>query len=185
MPWFFLSPATREPVNGHGDNGAMWRNAVFRNNLFLGTRYAFEFTTVADEGFRDFDYGAWGTTGGTPHFKWDNVRYDTIVDLQAIGVETHVVVAAFSDLVHATLPSSWDQEATPGSRDLRLLTGVPEIDSGVVLANLNDAFTITGFPDMGAFELGQPLPHYGPRPGLLFSDGFESGNTTAWSTSAP
>ena len=37
--------------DGHGDNGAMWRNATFRNNLFLGTRYAFEFTTVADEGF--------------------------------------------------------------------------------------------------------------------------------------
>ena len=49
--------------DGHGDNGAMWRNAIFRNNLFLGTRYAFEFTTVADEGFRDFDYG---TAGARP-----------------------------------------------------------------------------------------------------------------------
>jgi len=166
--------------NAHGDNGAMWRNAMFRNNLFLGTRYAFEFTTVADEGFRDLDYGAWGTTGGTPHFKWDNVRYDTIVDLQAIGVETHGVVAAFSDLGDATLPPAWDQEATPGSRDLRLVTGAPAIGGGVVLANLNDAFTITGLPDMGAFELGQPLPHYGPRPELLFADGFESGDVSRW-----
>ena len=48
--------------DGHGDNGAMWRNATFRNNVFIGTRYAFEFTTVPDEGFRDFDYNAWGTT---------------------------------------------------------------------------------------------------------------------------
>jgi len=174
--------------DGHGDNGAMWRNAIFRNNLFLGTRYAFEFTTVADEGFRDLDYGAWGTTGDTPHFKWDNMRYDRLVDLQAIGVETHGVEAAFSDLIDATLPPSWDQEATPGSRDLRLLTGVPEVDSGVDLANLSDAFTIVGLPDMGAFELGQPLPHYGPRPGwpeLVFADNFESGDTSVWTVSTP
>ena len=170
---------------GHGDNGAMWRNAVFRNNLFLGTWYAFEFTTVADEGFRDFDYDAWGTTGGTPHFKWDDVRYDTLVDLQAIGVETHGVTAAFSDLVNAALPPAWDQEATPGTRDLRLLAGAPAIDSGADLANLNDGFAINGAPDMGAFELGQPLPHYGPRPLLLFSDGFESGDTSEWSSTVP
>jgi hypothetical protein len=171
--------------NGHGDNGSMWRNAVFRNNLFLGTQYAFEFTTVADEGFRDFDYGAWGTTRGTPHFKWDNVRYDTLVDLQAVGVEMHGVVAAFSDLVDAALPPAWDQEATPGSRDLRLLSGAPAVDGGAVLANLNDGFTLNGPPDMGAFELGRPLPHYGPRTVLLFSDSFESGNTIVWSATVP
>ena len=40
---------------------------------------------------------------------------------------------------------------------------------------------------MGAFELDHPLPHYGPRPWLLgmFTDGFESGNTSAWSAEVP
>jgi uncharacterized repeat protein (TIGR01451 family) len=153
--------------NGHGDNGAMWRNAVFRNNLFLGTRYAFEFTTVADEGFRDFDYDAWGTTReigspSDPYFKWDNVRYDRLPDLPA-GVEDHGVEAAFDDLVDATLPADWDVAAEPGSRDLRLVAGAPEINAGTDLPNLNDAFTLSGAPDMGAFEYGQPLPDYGPR----------------------
>jgi uncharacterized repeat protein (TIGR01451 family) len=153
--------------DGHGDNGAMWRNAVFRNNLFLGTRYAFEFVTVADEGFRDLDYDAWGTTravGGpdAPYFKWDNVRYDRLVDLPA-GVEDHGVEAAFSHLENAALPADWDVAAEPGSRDLRLVVNAPEIDAGTTLPNLNDAFALSGPPDMGAFEYGEPLPEYGPR----------------------
>jgi uncharacterized repeat protein (TIGR01451 family) len=155
-------------VNGHGDNGAMWRYATFRNNLFLGTRYAFEFTTVADEGWRDFDYDAWGTTReidpGGPYFKWDNVRYDRLSDLQSVGVELHGVEASFADLVDAALPTWWDQPAEPGSRDLRLVAGAPEIDAGVDLPNLNDAFSLSGPPDMGAFEYGRPRPPYGPRP---------------------
>jgi hypothetical protein len=178
--------------NGHGDNGAMWRNAVFRNNLFLGTHYAFEFTTVADEGFRDFDHNGWGTTRATdspsdPFFKWDNVRYSRLSDLQAIGVELHGLNAAFEDLADAGLPTTWDSPAVPGSRDLRLAPGAPEVDAGVELPNLNSGFALDGLPDLGAFELGQPLPKYGPRPwpGLLFADGFEAGNTSSWSSSIP
>ncbi len=153
--------------DGHGDNGAMWRNAIFRNNLFLGTRYAFEFTTVADEGFRDFDYNAWGTSRAIgspsdPYFKWDNLRYDFVTDLPA-GVEDNGVAVDFSDLVNATLPANWDVTAVPGSRDLRLTAGSPAINNGAPLVNLNDAFTLSGAPDMGAFEFGQPLPTYGPR----------------------
>jgi hypothetical protein len=178
--------------DGHGDNGAMWRNAVFRNNVFLGTRYAFEFTTVADEGVRDFDYNGWGTTRAIdspsePFFKWDNVRYSRLSDLQAIGVELHGLDAAFDDLVNAELPTSWDTPVSPGSRDLRLLPGALEVDAGVQLSNLNSGISLDGPPDLGAFELGQPLPEYGPRPwpGLLFADGFEAGNTSSWSSSIP
>ena len=179
--------------DGHGDNGAMWRYATFRNNLILGTRYAFEFTTQPDEGWRDFDYNAWGTTlavggPGAPWFKWNNVRYDDLPELQSIGVELNGVEASFSDLIDATLPGDWDQPAAPGSRDLRLVAGAPAIDSGVDLSNLNDAFTLNGLPDMGAFELGEPLPHYGPRPWLLamvFVDGFESGDTSTWTSYRP
>jgi uncharacterized repeat protein (TIGR01451 family) len=153
--------------NGYGDNGAMWRNAILRNNLFLGTRYAFEFTTVPDEGFRDFDYNAWGTsraTGGTssPYFKWNNDRYDLIGDLPP-GVEDHGVPAEFTDLVDAVLPPDWNVSAAPGSRDLRLVSGAKAIDNGAALDNLNDPFPIAGKPDIGAFEFDGRLPEYGPR----------------------
>jgi uncharacterized repeat protein (TIGR01451 family) len=157
--------------NGQSDDGALWRNAVFRNNLLLGTRYAFEFTTIPDEGFRDFDYDAWGTTRAVglptdPYFKWDDVRYDRLPDLQAIGVEVHGVEALFADLTNAALPAAWDVAVEPGSRDLRLLAGAPEINTGAALPNLNDPFVTDGLPDMGAFEYGQPLPTYGPRPSV-------------------
>jgi hypothetical protein len=34
---------------------------------------------------------------------------------------------------------------------------------GHKLPNINDDFRGAG-PDMGAYEAGDPLPHYGPRP---------------------
>ncbi len=152
--------------DGHGDNGAMWRNATFRNNVFVGTRYAFEFTTVRDEGFRDFDYNAWGTTReidpGGPWFKWENVRYDRIGDLPA-GVEDHGVEIGMLDLVGAGLPAVWGVAVEPGSADLRPASGSAAINGGTPLNNLNDGVTIVGNPDMGAFEYGFALPAYGPR----------------------
>ena len=123
---------------------------------------------MPDEGFRDFDYDAWGTTRAIgspsdPYFKWNNVRYSRLPDLQAIGVETHGVEAQFGQLVNAALPSAWDVAVPPGSRDLRLKAGAPEINAGAILPNLNDPFVSDGHPDLGAFEFGQPLPAYGPR----------------------
>jgi uncharacterized repeat protein (TIGR01451 family) len=166
--------------NGHGDNGSMWRNATFRNNLFLGTYYAFEFTTVPDQGFRDFDYDAWGTTRSSyPFFKWNDVRYNTLADLPA-GVEDHGVEAEFDDLINATLPANWNVAAPPGTRDLRLVNGAAAIDGGINLPNLNDAFTLSGAPDMGAFEYNQPLPHYGPRPEIPdLSNSYKNANPIA------
>jgi uncharacterized repeat protein (TIGR01451 family) len=153
--------------NGYGDNGAYWRNVVLRNNVFLGTRYAFEFTTLNTDGFRDLDYDAWGTSRtigpGGPFFKWENVRYDTIVDLPP-GVEDHGLEANFSDLADPNLPSNWDVGVAPGSSSLWLASGAPEIDAGVNLDNFNRPFVLDGQPDMGAFEVSQPLPTYGPRP---------------------
>jgi hypothetical protein len=171
----------------HDTGSSIWQNALFRNNLFLGTEYAFEFVTVATGGFRDFDHDAWGTTragtSGEPWFKWDDVRYDDLADLQgSVGVEANGVAASFAHLVDATLPADWDVAVEPGSRDLRLAGGVPEIDAGAALANLNDGFALAGAPDQGAFEQGQGLPHYGPRL-ALFADGFESGDLSAWSAS--
>ncbi len=91
------------------------------------------------------------------------MRYSRLPDLQAIGVETHGVEAQFGQLLNAALPSAWDVDVPPGSRDLRLKAGVPEIDGGAILPNLNDPFVSDGHPDLGAFEFGQPLPEYGPR----------------------
>jgi len=156
--------------NGQSDADPPWHNAMFRNNLMLGTKYAFEFITspnLPNEGFRNFDYDAWGTTRvpctSTPFFKWNNVRYNCLGNLQNIGVETHGQIAGFGDLNNANLPANWDVAVGPGSRDLSLRPGKPEINAGEVLMNLNDPFVSDGHPDLGAFEAGQPMPWYGPR----------------------
>jgi hypothetical protein len=47
--------------------------------------------------------------------------------------------------------------------DFRLKAGSAAIDKGVILPNVTDAFTGLA-PDLGALELGQTPPHYGPRP---------------------
>ena len=46
--------------------------------------------------------------------------------------------------------------------DYTLAKGSPAIDAGVVLPTINDNFTGHA-PDLGAVELNQPEPHYGPR----------------------
>ena len=152
------------------DPAETWRNAIFRNNLMLGTGYAFEFTTVPDEGFRDFDYDAWGTTRagttGDPWFKWNNVRYASIAELRGAGVETHGIATSVGDLTAASYPVAWDTAVVPGSGDLRPRAGTAPVDAGTALANVNDGFVVDGKPDMGAYELGQARPPYGPRSGL-------------------
>jgi hypothetical protein len=37
------------------------------------------------------------------------------------------------------------------------------VDAGEVIPNINDGFRGTA-PDLGAYEAGEELPHYGPRP---------------------
>lgn len=52
-----------------------------------------------------------------------------------------------------TIPPQW----------MILQSTCPAVDAGVVLPNINDGY-IGNAPDLGAYERGQPLPHYGPRP---------------------
>ena len=47
--------------------------------------------------------------------------------------------------------------------DLRPVLGSVVIDAGEPLANINDGYKVKA-PDLGAYEEGEPLPLYGPRP---------------------
>jgi len=51
----------------------------------------------------------------------------------------------------------------PGTAiDLTLRPGSAAIDAGTVIPNVTDGFTGAA-PDLGAYEFGKPIPHYGPR----------------------
>jgi hypothetical protein len=48
--------------------------------------------------------------------------------------------------------------------DFRLKPGSAAVDRGVVIPNVTDGYSGIA-PDLGALEIGAPVPHYGPRPG--------------------
>jgi hypothetical protein len=50
----------------------------------------------------------------------------------------------------------------PADFDFQLRPGSAAVDAGVRLPGVNDGFTGRG-PDLGAHEVGRPVPHYGPR----------------------
>lgn len=47
--------------------------------------------------------------------------------------------------------------------DFRLKPNSAPVDKGVVIPNVTDGYTGAA-PDLGALEVGLPVPHYGPRP---------------------
>jgi hypothetical protein len=160
---------------GRGITGPSgWQNTYFRNNALLSTEYVFELYELMDGSMMDdWDFNAYasqrsGTSNdpekGGPWFKWNDVRYARLSDLQSgAGIELHGVAISFEDLVDAELPRIYGEGIDPGSRNLSLKAGSKAINAGEFLPNINDPFVTDGSPDCGAFESGQPLPHYGPR----------------------
>jgi hypothetical protein len=47
--------------------------------------------------------------------------------------------------------------------DFQLKPNAVAVDAGCILPNINDGF-IGKAPDLGALEVGLPVPIYGPRP---------------------
>ena len=47
--------------------------------------------------------------------------------------------------------------------DFRLKPGSAAVDKGIALANVSNRYTGQA-PDLGALEVGEAVPHYGPRP---------------------
>jgi hypothetical protein len=91
---------------------------------------------------------------------------------QATGLETNGVLVDLGIFIDAEEPAlgpylgdgSFPPPYPPGSEDLRLVAGTNAIDQGAVLPNINDGFAGSA-PDLGAYELGQSIPVYGPGGG--------------------
>jgi len=83
---------------------------------------------------------------------------------QATEQERHSVVIDYDVFVNAKVPDKSDPQRlySPEEFDFRLKPGSAAVDSGTVIPSINDDFTGRA-PDLGAYELGRPLPHYGPR----------------------
>ena len=140
-------------------------NCVYRNNLFVGTsdRYAFENQAPAED--CDYDYDAFVGGPFEMFLKWNNERFKTINDVRAKApIYKHAVHIESSNGLFASgaTPPQDEKSKVAAPPDLRLASGTAVIDAGQPLSGINDGFSGKA-PDLGAYELGAPLPHYGPR----------------------
>jgi len=80
-------------------------------------------------------------------------------------VEKHAVLVdparAFASRVRQ--PADVKRRFPVETNDLRLSPTSGAVDAGEVLPNINDGYRGQA-PDLGAYEVGDDLPHYGPRP---------------------
>jgi len=139
-------------------------NCVCRNNLFLGTtgNYAYESSGRMQE--CDFDVDGFG--GRWKSFlKWNGVQYASLEDAaERAPVYRHAVFVNpdMAFLSGVKPPDTAQTQSAIEVNDLRLSQKCEAVDAGVVLPNVNDGYHGRA-PDLGAYELGRPLPHYGPR----------------------
>lgn len=146
-----------------------WSNGHFRNNLFVGTLATgilTEYSTMDHDGFM-----AGPVMFRTPAFGWANRekgepkvrRFPSFKKfVEATGLEKHAVMIDYDIFESVVPPVGLGKTYDPAEPDMRLKQGAVAIDAGAVLPNISDGFAGKA-PDLGAFELGQPLPHYGPR----------------------
>ena len=171
----FLHNTVVKAGNGlfaHHGQGSYFR-AVWRNNLAIGGsgggqngRYSSgEGLAVSLPGFNGtcrFDNNAVGTSGtvfggliGGRSFE----RVEQLDELTGGQGNIRVDMGVFASTVVFPDPAYPEREPV----DLRIAEGSPAEDAALLLPNVNDDFTGAG-PDIGAYEIGKPVPHYGPRP---------------------
>jgi hypothetical protein len=91
-------------------------------------------------------------------------RFKTLTEYSAAtGQDTHSVLVDYDVFVKVTPPGPDPRTLyKPADFDFELRSGSAAVDAGVRLKGVNDDFTGRA-PDLGAYELGRPAPHYGPR----------------------
>jgi hypothetical protein len=93
-------------------------------------------------------------------------RFKTLKEYaEATGQDRHSVLVDWDVFEKVTAPDPDDPRKLykPSDFNFQLRPGSAAVDAGVRLPNINDDFTGRA-PDLGAYEIGRPEPHYGPRP---------------------
>jgi hypothetical protein len=179
-------------ANLNGKEGAS--NLHFRNNLMLGenpdsmrnyrTNKDFggiyfmdtytSYTTSDYDGFRPNEgfqaQFMWLSPAGGALRDYKDPRevhsFKTLQELcKALGQECHGIMVdydIFENVKKADL-KDFSRVFTRGELDFRLKPNAVAVDAGCVLPNVNDGF-VGKAPDLGALEVGLPLPIWGPRP---------------------
>jgi hypothetical protein len=153
------------------------QHVKMRNNIFQSAGYSINEVPTGSVG-NDWNTDNWYTTRGTsgPHFKWENVNYNTIAALcNSTGLECN----GYEN------PPGF---ANPIGNDFTLLSSSPNIDRGVTIAGINDGY-VGKAPDVGAYEFGSnpattfidvPTTHlYYQEIETLYANGLTAGCSTS------
>jgi len=152
--------------NNATESSTGWQNTFYRNNLILASRYCFEMFGIVPGSDDNWDYGAYYSTRGgmvgTEWFKWNNIRYAMVPDVNASGIiEGNAIEVAFNEFENIALPDPYPVEYATEDRSFMPLAGASVINSGENLGHVNDPFVTDGQADRGALEFGEPIPQYG------------------------
>jgi hypothetical protein len=155
-------------------------NMHFRNNLILGQGarpavFAIDthtsYSSSDSNGLfpnRDAEYAfQWSSPArGAPEFsERETRRFRTLAEYSAAtGQDRHSREIDYRVFRHAAAPDFAEPTRLhdPADVDLRLREESAAIDAGVELRGITDGFRGRA-PDLGAYELGEEMPHYGPR----------------------
>ena len=169
-------------------------NLHLANNLILGQNANPEvFAVHTFTNYSESDYNGFRPSPASKNsFQWTSPPWGTVQDyhdlLETMDARTLVTrdyptLAAYSADAHQDRHSVLvDYDAfervrpldardvrtvqklyTMEDLDFRLKAGSAPVDKGKVIPQVTDGY-LGAAPDLGAVELGQPLPHYGPRP---------------------
>jgi hypothetical protein len=148
--------------------------AYFRNNLLIGGEGGGTYGGYGNGSGRvfhcpdcqpncDFNYDGFGSIGtGTFTGRIGGDSFSSLAGMRANTTEADAVeldMGVFAAAVEFPASGPFPERSIP---DLRILAGSAAADVGVVLANVNDGYAGAA-PDLGAYEAGAGLPHYGPR----------------------
>ena len=160
-------------------------NMHYRNNLILGTDHAQKpvLGKLTYTAYTSLDYDGYRPNrSGRPQYVWKAPAAGTMRDYNLQGTSGYQEFATLAEFVRATGQEQHGREvdydvfvnvrppdpkrphAIYESRehDFQLRPGSRAVDAGCKLPNVNDGFAGNA-ADLGALELGSPLPVYGPR----------------------
>jgi len=139
---------------------------VIKNNLFVSSQSGKCVDITIHMKDADLDYNAY-VSGATPFSRfgyWEKKKYATFEDfVKGSGQEAHGVSAAGWDGVFAREIEKPKRDGDYEPVDARPAPGSPVVDKAQPLPGINDGYAGAA-PDIGAYELGDELPRYGPRP---------------------
>ncbi len=166
-------------------------NTHWRNNLILGENALpaiFNVTTFTQYTSSDYN-GFRPNSGVAASFRWSAPARGVLADYNRLGHMAELDAREFATLdefaratgqdrnsvlvdydVFLNVPKLDAQDIATVQKvydtrdlDFRLRPGSAAVDRGTTLATVTDGF-LGRAPDLGALELGAPLPVYGPRP---------------------